>query len=204
MPNTKRRNAGLPPDKLTPKQERFAEEYLVDLNATQAAIRAGYSERTAKYTGFELIRKPHVAAAIQAARQKISKKTQVTVERTVQELARIAFADLRKLFDESGNLRPIADLEDDTAAALAAIEVVATKAGEDTTEHTHKVRAWDKPASLDKLMKWFGAYAPDKHEHGGPGGGPIPVSAQLNVYLPDNGRDQAPAGPAASVPGDTG
>ena len=71
---------------LTPKQQRFVEEYLIDLNATQAAIRAGYSEKTARDIGCENLAKPNIAKAIEEAQEKLSNKTQVTVEMVVQGL----------------------------------------------------------------------------------------------------------------------
>ena len=71
---------------LTPKQQRFVEEYLIDLNATQAAIRSGYSEKTAKEIGSENLTKPNIAKAIAEAQEKLSNKAQVTVEMVVQGL----------------------------------------------------------------------------------------------------------------------
>ena len=71
---------------LTPKQQRFVEEYLIDLNATQAAIRAGYSAKTAQEIGSENLSKPMVAKAITEAQEKLSNKAQVTVEMVVQGL----------------------------------------------------------------------------------------------------------------------
>ena len=71
---------------LTPKQQRFVEEYLIDLNATQAAIRSGYSEKTAQEIGSENLSKPMVAKAIAEAQEKLSNKAQVTVEMVVQGL----------------------------------------------------------------------------------------------------------------------
>ncbi len=80
--------------KLTPKQARFVEEYLVDLNATQAAIRAGYSKKAARLIGCENLTKPDIAAAIAKAQQARSERTGITIDRVVQELALIAFADM--------------------------------------------------------------------------------------------------------------
>ena len=71
---------------LTPKQQRFVEEYLIDLNATQAAIRSGYSEKTARDIGCENLAKPNIAKAIEEAQEKLSNKAQVTVEMVVQGL----------------------------------------------------------------------------------------------------------------------
>ena len=75
---------------LTPKQQRFVEEYLIDLNATQAAIRSGYSEKTAQEIGSENLSKPMVAKAIAEAQEKLSNKAQVTVEMVVQGLLKEA------------------------------------------------------------------------------------------------------------------
>lgn len=82
---------------LTEKQQRFVDEYLVDLNATQAAIRAGYSPNAAAEQGYEHLRKPHIQLAIAEARKAQQERTQITADRVVMELGLIAFADAREL-----------------------------------------------------------------------------------------------------------
>lgn len=77
---------------LTPKQARFVEEYLIDLNATQAAIRAGYSKKTAGQIGDQNLKKLHISKSIQEAQAKRSERTEITQDRVLQELARIAFS----------------------------------------------------------------------------------------------------------------
>lgn len=84
---------------LSPKQLAFVAEYLVDLDATKAARRAGYSERTAGQVGFENLRKPDIAAAIRAAQDERSRRTQVTADRVVEELAAVAFFDPASLHE---------------------------------------------------------------------------------------------------------
>lgn len=79
--------------RLTEKQKRFVEEYLVDLNATQAAIRAGYAEKTARSIGQENLTKPDIQAAIQNAISARSERTEITQDMVLRELARIAFAN---------------------------------------------------------------------------------------------------------------
>lgn len=79
--------------KLTAKQERFVDEYLVDLNATAAARRAGYSEKTAEVIGYENLRKPQIMAAIHERQQNLQGKLEITQEAVLQELAAIAFAN---------------------------------------------------------------------------------------------------------------
>lgn len=153
---------------LTAKQERFVEEYLVDLNATQAAIRAGYSEKTAHTIGHENLSKPEIATAIAEAKQERSKRTQVTQDRVVQELAKLGFADIRKAVtwgrspdgqDQSGNpiwpieLVPSAEVDDDTAAAITEVSLTAQGV---------KLKLADKRAALETLLKHVsGADDPD-------------------------------------------
>jgi phage terminase small subunit len=108
---------------LTPKQERFVAEYLIDLNATQAAIRTGYSARTAASQGARLLKHGGVAQAVQAAQQARAVRTEITQDRVLQELARIAFFDIRRLYRADGSMKDPCELDADTAAALASIEV---------------------------------------------------------------------------------
>jgi len=105
--------------KLTDKQEQFCQEYLIDLNATQAAIRAGYSENTASETGYENLRKPQIAGRIAELKAERQERVQITQDRVLLEYSRLAFLDVRKLYDENGRLLPITELDDDTAAAIA-------------------------------------------------------------------------------------
>lgn len=94
---------------LTPKQARFVEEYLIDLNATQAAIRAGYSEKTAYSIGQENLNKPEIAAAIAAAQAERSQRTKIDADWVLKRLADEAMADIADLYDETGALKPVAD-----------------------------------------------------------------------------------------------
>lgn len=77
---------------LTPKQKRFVQEYLVDLNATAAAIRAGYSKKTAEVIGYENLRKPQIETAINQAIQEREKRTKITQDMVLQETAKLAFS----------------------------------------------------------------------------------------------------------------
>ncbi|EOP85978.1 hypothetical protein IGM_04353 [Bacillus cereus HuB4-4] len=81
--------------RLTPKQQRFIEEYLVDLNATQAAIRAGYSQKTARKIGQENLTKPDIQTAIEEAMDERSKRAEITQDMVLEELAKIAFSDMK-------------------------------------------------------------------------------------------------------------
>jgi phage terminase small subunit len=167
--------------KLNPRQERFVEEYLVDLNATRAADRAGY--RHPDVQGPRLLGHVGVATAIQARRARLSKKLEVTQERVLQELARIAFADVRDLFtwdEERSCYVPSANLTDDQAAAVAAVEAETTRTtnadGVTETKIKLKLKTYDKKGALDSLAKHLGMFV-ERVEHSGEIGGVLVVPA---------------------------
>lgn len=103
--------------KLTEKQQRFVEEYLIDLNATQAAIRAGYSAKTADQQGSRMLANVKVQQAISVAMAERSKRTGINQDRVVLELARIAFVKMTDLVDSHGRIKDNATDDD-----LACIE----------------------------------------------------------------------------------
>ena len=88
-----------PASPLTDKQQRFVEEYMVDLNATQAAIRAGYSPNTAAEQGYDHLRKPQIQLAIEKARREQQERTGITADRVLREIAAVALADARELVE---------------------------------------------------------------------------------------------------------
>ena len=138
-------------------------EYLIDLNATQAAIRAGYSEKTAAEQASRLLTNVKIAAAIAEAQAKRSQRTGITQDRVLAELAKIGFFDLRKTFTQGGALIDPLSWDDETAGAIAALEVVSRPGelddeGNRTVEHVHKIKAWDKLAALEKLGKHLGMF----------------------------------------------
>ena len=164
---------------LNAKQKRFCEEYLIDLNATQAAIRAGYSEKTAYSQGQRLLRHSDAQSLIQKLKDKRSKRTDITADRVLAELAKVGFSDVRNVLTKEGNLTSPTDWDDETAGAIASIEVVTLQNG-DTDEHgnkqvdhLHKIKTWDKLGALDKLGKHLGMF-PNKHEHTSPDGSMTP------------------------------
>lgn len=94
---------------LTAKQRAFVDEYMIDLNGTQAAIRAGYSERTANRIAAENLSKPVISAAIAAAQQQRSERTKIDADWVLRTLAEEKAADLADLYDEHGQIRPVKD-----------------------------------------------------------------------------------------------
>lgn len=109
---------------LTAQQQLFVDEYIIDLNGTQAAIRAGYAESSARVTASRLLTIDNIQDAIAEARKEQQKRTQITADRVLLEVARLAMYDPRKFFNASGELLGIHDLDDDTAAALAGMDVM--------------------------------------------------------------------------------
>jgi phage terminase small subunit len=144
---------------LTPKQQRFVEEYLVDLNATQAAIRAGYSAKTANEQGSRLLANVSVAAEVQAAIAARSERTQVTADRVVQELAKVGFSDMRRFARwgaDGVTLLESEALDPDAAACVA--EVSQTNSA---TGGSLKFKLHDKVTSLKLLGQHVGMFKGD-------------------------------------------
>lgn len=185
---------------LTAKQRRFVEEYLVDLNATQAAVRAGYSQKTAGQIGGENLEKPEIAAAIQDAQARRSERTEITQDMVLRELAKIGFADIRKVVRWSNTelqtaetedgpitvpyhglmLTSADEIDDDTAAAIS--EISQGKEG-------LKVKFHDKKGALVDIGRHLGMFK-DRLEHSGPDGGPISVTPTLIELVAPDGKSK--------------
>lgn len=151
------------PGKLSDRQLRFVAEYMKDSNASQAAKRAGY-RGASTVQGSRLLANVHIKALIDAKMQKLLQAADLTVERTLQEIARVAYADPRRIFDNQGALKRIQDLDDDCAASLASVETEETTVKGKVVSVTKKVRLVDKMAALDKAMRYHGAYKKDNEQ----------------------------------------
>lgn len=165
--------------KLTPKQIRFVDEYMVDFNATQAAIRAGYKAKTAHVIGAENLRKPKIAEEIARRQKDLQRRTEISQDRVVKELARIAFADASDYAcietymyeNKDGTLSPLqavspkdtGALSDDQRAAIAGI-----KQGANGIE----IKLHDKIKALELLGRHIGMFN-DKLSLSGTDGGPL-------------------------------
>ena len=163
--------------RFTPKQARFVAEYLIDLNATRAATRAGYSARTAYSAGQRLLKDVDVAAAIRKAMDKRAARTEITADRVLQEFAKIGFSDVRRIFTSTGQLQPPTELDDETAAAVQSVEVVTRRVpgSEDgDTERVHKIKLADKIGALTQIGRHLGMFT-DKSE--------VDLKGGLNVTI---------------------
>jgi phage terminase small subunit len=153
---------------LAPKQSRFVEEYIVDLNGRQAAIRAGYSPKTAEVQASRLLRNAKVRAAVTEAMQERSKRTRVTADHVVTELAKLAFANICDLIEVRSDGSLHVDLlrgTRDQAAALLEFEV--DEYAKDGGETAHKVKRiriklHDKISALNTLARHLGMPRPPR------------------------------------------
>lgn len=153
MPAEKSEKSGL-----SPKRLRFCQEYLVDLNGTQAAIRAGYSPRSANEQAARMLAQDSVARYVQSQMDKRAAKLEIKAQDVLRDLDRIAHADIRKLFADDGTVKPPADWPDDVAMFVASIEVEELfdpPFGKDRTQIgvVKKVRLWPKVESLKLLAQ---------------------------------------------------
>jgi phage terminase small subunit len=143
-------------NKLTAKQQKFVDEYLIDLNATQAAIRAGYSDKTAQEQGSRLLSNVMVQAEIEAKRKRLEVKTEITAEKVLQEYAKIAFSNIGEFVDWNNGgiiLKPSEELTKDQLACVS--EVSESKTKFDTTV---KFKLHDKLNALQKLGDHLGIF----------------------------------------------
>jgi phage terminase small subunit len=136
------------------RQQRFVAEYLIDLNATQAAVRAGYSVRTAKSIGQENLTKPAILAAVLMGAKALIDRPLSAAERVIAEAKAIAYSDVRKLYKPSGELLSGKDVPAEVAPAIRFIREVRRSLGRGGTEVVREVHFWDKNAALNLLAKY--------------------------------------------------
>lgn len=150
---------------MTDAQKRFCDEYLIDLNATKA-YKVAYpnckKDETASVNGSRLLGNAKVQEYLQEQMNAREERTKITQDMVIKELAKIAFGDIRKLYTDTGSLKNIKDLDDDTAAALAGVETFQEFDGRgDDKEYigdTKKVKMVDKTKALELLGKHLGMF----------------------------------------------
>jgi phage terminase small subunit len=143
--------------KLTAKRKKFVDEYLKCLVATTAAIRAGYSKKTAKVTGAQLLTFPNVQEAIEKAQANRSKRTNITQDMVLKELANIAFGNLNRVSSwgaDGVDLKESSDLSEDDAATVSEVAQTATPNGTNV-----KIKQHDKVKALQLLGQHLGMFA---------------------------------------------
>ena len=143
-------------DKLTIKQQRFVDELLVDFNATQAAIRAGYSRNTATQIAGETLRRPHVVDAVSAALSKVAKRNGVTQDNVIRELSLIGFANIGDYLvwgPDGITIKDSEELTRDQQHAVVEVSETTTRDG-----RTVRFKMHDKLDALRSLAKYFGMF----------------------------------------------
>ena len=156
---------------MTPKQTRFVAEYLANgMNATKAAISAGYSKTTAESQGTRLLGNVEIAKKLSEKVGKVLMKLDYSVDRTLKEIARLAFYDPANLYEDDGSVKRIKDIDEDTRSVIAGMEVVELFEGDGEQKHAYgllkKIKTYDRRGALDMLMRYHALYK-DKVEHTG-------------------------------------
>jgi phage terminase small subunit len=146
-----------PGNAMTAKQTRFVAEYLIDLNATQAAIRAGYSANTAEQQAYENLRRPEIAQTVAVGKATQLEQAHLSAARVLEEYRRDGFSDIGALLDEAGRPKPLKDLPPDVRAAIASVKVTKKNltVGDGVTEDVVELKLWDKTRALNDLEKHF-------------------------------------------------
>lgn len=175
---------------LNARQQRFIDEYLIDLNATQAAIRAGYSENGSTVQGTRLLANASIAAALREAMDLRAGRTGVTADKVLREYAKIGFSDIRKVTkwgskpepqegetpvtDYPVELIPSDQIDDDTAAAVSEISL---------TSSGIKIKMHDKRAALDSIARHLGMFI-ETHEIIGDPDQPVHHEIVMRIVKP--------------------
>lgn len=154
---------------LNDRQIKFCEEYVsCAFNATEAAINAGYSKKTARSIASELLTKPNISAKISQLLDHKNKTIELTKERVLEEIAKIAFSDIKNAFNEDGTLKPIHMMDKGTSSIISSIEVedhhIERYNGANGRKRllastTKKIRNWDKTKALEMLAKHYKIYS---------------------------------------------
>ncbi len=155
---------------LSDLQERFCREYILDLNATQAAIRAGYSPKTAQEQSSDLLSRPIVSSRVEALLAARNERTAITADTILQELRKIALSDIGEAFDESGQLKPIKEIPKEIRQAISSVESIEQYEGSGRERkyigELKKVKFWEKTKALEMLGRHLKLFT-DKVEHSG-------------------------------------
>ena len=178
--------------KLTSKQKMFVKEYLVDLNATQAALRAGYSEKTAYRTGADNLKKPQIQEAIQQAMQKREQRTEITADKVLEEYAKLGFSDVsdylevvteRVLVDRTAEGEPISEIKQfvfmKNTADIPPEKLAAISEVKQHKDGSISFKLHDKRGALDSIARHLGMFT-ERIEHTGKDGGPIQTAVDLS------------------------
>ena len=173
-------------DGLNARELTFCSEYVIHGHKAKAAIAAGYPEKSAHVTASKLLKKAKIQAEIARLRAPAMEKCGVTLERVIAEMAKLAFYDPRNLFESDSSPKQVKDLDDETAAAIAGVEIVELfepgrgkdpETGEKEDKHCYglvkKIKLADKGQNLERLRNHLAPPKPKTLKVGGEDGGPV-------------------------------
>lgn len=175
--------------RLSEKQERFCHEYLIDFHQTNAAIRAGYPAKSAHVAASKLVKNGKILARIAEIRAAASAKTGVSLERTLDQLGAMAYADPAEMYDVDGNLKSVKDMPVHLRRAIVAIEVdeITNPLTGDVTSITKKIKLAPKDKATDMILKHLGEYKKDNAQK--------QTQVTVVVDIVDDEEDHTPTGP---------
>ena len=163
-----KKEKGMVGKELTHKQKRFCHEYLIDLNAKQAAIRAGYSKKNAQFQASRMLTNANVSGILQKLRDKQLAKIDLSTEEVLSAIKEIGFSDPRKAFDQFCRLLPVNEWPPEVARCIVSVEIVEEFQGKgdsrELTGYVKKVRFWNKNDALEMCMRYLGLYDADNKQ----------------------------------------
>lgn len=169
--------------KLTAKQEAFCNEYLIDLNASAAARRAGYSEETAGAIGWENLQKPEIQDRLTELRKKLDKDNDGLIQQVIDELKKVGFSNIQDFIESGNSIKDLTQVDTGKAAAVASIKKSVTTFGDGEGNEGEKTvvefKLWDKLSALEKLGRHLGIFEADNTQK----------SAVINVNMMDDSDD---------------
>ena len=152
---------------LTAKQKRFCEEYLIDCNGTQAAIRAGFSKKTARSIANEYLTKPDIKKYVSELQQKLREKTEITAVNVIAELAKVGFSNVQDFLESKNGIVDLSTLKRDVAASVSSIKVKTIEVGKGKNkaiEPQVEFKLHDKIAALRQLGQHLGVFEKDNSQ----------------------------------------
>lgn len=166
-------------EKLTERQIRFCQEYIIDLIGSAAAVRAGFSENSAADQACELLKKPHVKAYVDELLEDRASRTRATADKVLSELYYLIAFDPLDVFESNGCVRDIKDIPKEVRKTIASIEIFEEYSGKGSKNdpkefigYTKKIKFWDKARAIETLARHHKLLT-DKTELSAPGGVPL-------------------------------
>ena len=181
---------------LTEKQAAFVREYILDRNGTRAAIRAGYSPKSARVIASELLAQPHIWARVLSAQAQRAERVDVRSDKVLSEMALLANSDISHYrIDDFGQVTLAPGAPEGAMRAVQSIKRkvrhIHHEGGDEEIIYDVELKLWDKPQPLKLLGRHIGLF-PDRVEHTGAGGGPIEVTKIERVIVDARGRSTTP------------